>query len=71
MTEENTTHDEMLAALDRWTAANESFIVQTPTGRYYGLFTEPDAEGPRMQYMGSSLVRAYAFVKSHPTNRYT
>jgi len=57
-------------ALQEWCTRNNSLIVTTPAGKVYGLFFEPDGEAPQMQYMGSSPVRAYAFVRNHPTNRY-
>lgn len=67
----NVQDDKIALELIKWCERNGSIIVTTPTGRFYGLFYEPDGEGPRMQFMGSSPVRAFAFVKAHSTNRYS
>lgn len=61
----------MWQALEAWADRNHSFVMATPSGKFYGLFLEPDGEGPRMQFMGSSLVRAYVFTRNKPTNKYT
>lgn len=62
--------DMMLKALQQWAERNASVVIETESGKYYGLFLEPDGEGPRMQFMGSTLARAYSFIRNHPGNRY-
>jgi len=70
MEEEASKAEAMWQALERWADANQSFVTMTPSGRFYALFFEPDGEGPRMQFIGSSLIRAYVFIRSKHTNLY-
>lgn len=70
MTSEQETETMMRNALLQWCERNDSLIVETPSRRFYALFFEPDREGPRMQYIGTTLARAYNFVKTKHTNLY-
>jgi hypothetical protein len=70
MAEEEDIKRMMDEAIIAWAERNNSLVVQTPSARYYALFFEPDGEGPRMQFMGSNPVRAWAFIRNHPLNRY-
>jgi len=56
-----------LALLQAWADRAESWVYVAPSGKVYAFLTEPDHEGPRMQYLGAQPEQAVRYVQGRQT----